>query len=277
MTGLIVPSDVSRSPPGLSVYSIAVLGRVIVSLRTPQQRKRFHRGFLEAEAWGTAVSTNRIVGAVPAEEIKGLLAKLERMAFRSNEVVFEPSDPARYVYFPEGAVVSLRATMEDGRSTEVSLTGTEGFMGVGGFLGAETYGYTALVEIPGSCLRMETGAFKAEYRKGGALQARSLSYLRHLLAQVSQTAACNRLHRVSQRLARRLLMMHDRVRNNEFPMTHESLSYALGTPRSEVSFAAAALRRLKMIDYVRGKVAIVNREELESVSCECYAIIANFN
>jgi CRP-like cAMP-binding protein len=163
--------------------------------------------------------------------------------------------------------------MEDGRSAEVSLTGTEGFLGIGGFLGAQTYAYTALVEIPGPCLRMETEVFKAECRKGGALQARSYSYMRYLMAQVSQTAACNRLHRVTQRLARRLLMIHDRVRANEFPATHESMSYALGTPRSEVSFAAEGLRRLRIIDYARGKVVILNRADLESTSCECYTTI----
>lgn len=238
-----------------------------------QRVSRLRRGLPEPDGQITGVSTNRIVGAAPAEEFNRLLGKLERMALRSNDVLFEPNDPATHVYFPEGGVLSLQTTMEDGRSAEVSLTGTEGFLGVGGFLGAETYGYTALVEIPGSCLRMETEAFKRSCSRGGKLQARSLSYLRYLMAQISQTAACNRLHRVTQRLARRLLMMHDRVRTNEFPTTHESMSYALGTPRSEVSFAADGLRRLKVIDYVRGTVVIVNRNELEKLSCECYTII----
>jgi CRP-like cAMP-binding protein len=244
-----------------------------VSPRTPRKRNSFERGALTAEAGLTGVSINRILAAAPPEQIGLLANRLERIAARSNDVLFEPSDPARYVYFPEGAVISLQATMEDGRSTEISLTGTEGFVGVGGFLGAETYAYTGLVEVAGSCLRMETETFKAECRNGRELQARSFSYLRYLVAQISQTVACNRLHRVSQRLARRLLMLQDRVRKTEFPMTHETLSYALGTPRSEVSFAAEGLRRLGIINYGRGKVVIINREALESFSCECYAII----
>ena len=221
----------------------------------------------------TGVSTNRILGAASPEQIAGLAHKLERVALRPGDVIFEPSDLARYVNFPVGPVISVQATMEDGRSAEISLAGTEGFLGVSGFLGAETYGYTGLVEIAGSCLRMETELFKAECRNSKELQARSLSYLRYLIAQISQTVACNRLHRVSQRLARRLLMLQDRLRMLEFPLTHESLSYALGTPRSEVSFAAEGLRRLGMIDYARGKVAIINREALENFSCECYGII----
>jgi len=246
---------------------------VIVSPRTQHRRNRVHRGFLASEVGATGISINRVVGAVPAPEIERLASQLERIALRTNDIVFDPSDPVRCVFFPEGAVIPLQATMEDGRCAEISLTGAEGFLGVAGFLGAQTYGHTAVVEIGGSCLRMDLEAFKAACKNGGALQARSLSYLRYLIAQTSQTVACNRLHRVSQRLARRLLMMQDRVRKNEFPMTHEFLSYALGTPRSEVSFAAEALRRLRMIDYARGKVAIVNRQELASFSCECYAII----
>jgi len=244
-----------------------------VSPRNPRRRNRFHPGFLAADGVATGVSTNRIVGAISPQELAPLADKLERVALRSNDIVFEPHDPVRYVYFPEGAVLSLQTTMEDGRSAEVSLVGSEGFLGASGFLGAETYGHTALVEIAGSCLRMQMDSFKAACTSGGTLQARSMSYLRYLIAQTSQTAACNRLHRVSKRLAKRLLMIQDRVHKSEFPMTHESLSYALGTPRSEVSFAAEALRRLGMIDYARGKVAIINREELHSFSCECYAII----
>jgi CRP-like cAMP-binding protein len=244
-----------------------------VPQRTPHQKKRARRGLLAAEVGITGVTINRILGAVRTEEIAGLANKLERIALRSNDILFEPSDAARYVYFPEGAVISLQATMEDGRSTEVSLTGTEGFLGVSGFLGAETYMYTGLVEIEGPCLRMEMETFKAECRNGGVLQARTLSYLRYLITQISQTVACNRLHRVSQRLARRLLMIQDRVRKNQFPVTHESLSFALGTPRSEVSFAAEGLRRLGIIDYSRGTVAVINRESLESFSCECYSFI----
>ncbi len=216
---------------------------------------------------------NQILAALPAKEIKRLQPRLERVVFRSNDIVYRPGEAAGYVYFPEDAVISLVANLADGRSVEVNLTGNEGLLGMRVVLGAKNYWYTALAQIPGSCLRVDAETFKAEFRRGGALQLQTLHYLRYLLVQVSENAACNRVHRVKQRLARRLLMIQDRVQKDEFPMTHESISYMLGTPRSEVSLAAEALRRSGIINYARGKVTILNRRELESASCECYQVI----
>lgn len=216
---------------------------------------------------------NRILRALPPEELKRLLPSAERIAFRANEILFNAGEPALYIYFPQEAVISLLGTSEDGRSAEVSMAGAEGILGVREILGANTYCYTAVVEIPGSCLRLQSEVFRAEFRGGGALQFRVLNYLRYLLLQISQAAVCNRLHRVKERLARRLLMILDRVRRDEFPMTHESLSLALGTPRPEVSFAAEALRSMGTIAYERGNVTILDRQKLEAASCECYRII----
>lgn len=201
------------------------------------------------------------------------MPNLERIAFHSEGMVFNPGDPCRYVYFPEDTIVSLLAMMADGRSAEVSLIGAEGILGIHGMLGGHTYSYAAHVEVPGSAVRMETKVFTAEFQRGGLFQTRTLSYLDYLVLQISQMAACNRLHRVRQRFARRLLMIQDRVGKDEFPMTHESLSYVLGTPRSEVSLAAESLRRSGSIQYARGKVKILSRSGLESASCECYQVI----
>lgn len=217
--------------------------------------------------------SNRLLAALGEKDIKAMLPGLERVELRSSHILFRVGESARYVYFPEAALISLLVTMEDGRSAEVCLIGTEGILGVHEILGAERCQYTAVVAVPGSCLRMDIKTFKAHFTNRSALQLRLVEYLRYLLVQVSQTAACNRLHRVKQRLARRLLMIQDRVGRAEFPMTHESLSAALGTPRSEVSFAAAALRFLRIIDYTHGKVVILNRQHLESASCECYHVI----
>jgi CRP-like cAMP-binding protein len=218
-------------------------------------------------------ATNWILAGLPPHEIDASLPPLDRIVFRANEIVFRPGEPTRYLYFPEDTVISLLSIMEDARSAEVSLTGSEGALDVGGILGLETHCYAAQVEIPGSALRSETKAFRVEFERSGPLQARYLKYMSHLLLQISQTAACNRLHRVRQRLARHLLMIQDRVRRDEFPMTHETLSLVLGTPRSVVSFAAELLHRLGAIDYARGKVIIHSREKLESESCECYAMV----
>jgi CRP-like cAMP-binding protein len=247
-------------------------GLVVRFRRSSKWREKFRIHSVEADD-PPSEPTNRILAALPSRDASRVLQRSEGILFPSSEVLFRPGELARYVYFPQQAVISLLATMEDGRSVEVGLIGVEGILGLREFLGAGTYQHTALVEIPGSCLRMEMEKFKSEFARGGMIQARSLGYLRYLFDQISQTAACNRLHRVRQRLARHLLMIQDRVRRDEFPMTHESLSYVLGTPRSEVSFAAESLRRLGSIAYERGIVTILNREKLQSASCECYGVI----
>ena len=216
---------------------------------------------------------NRLLRSLAANESERLRPCLERVAFRTNQTVFTAGEPARYLYFPEEAIVSLLATMEDGRGAEVSLIGAEGTFGIDGVLGARTYRYPAVAVSEGSCLRMQMEKFKAEFARGNGLQYRVLNYFRYLLVQVSQTAACNRLHRVKQRLARRLLMIQDRLGRSEFEMTHESFADALGTPRSEVSFAADVLRHIRAINYTRGNIQILDREKLEFASCECYDVI----
>ena len=201
------------------------------------------------------------------------MSAVETVSLRLNAYVFRAGDPLHYVYFPQDAVTSLVASLEDGRSVEVSLTGSEGILGIPSILGRSTYWYSALVQIPGSCLRIEAEMFNAEFQRGGALQDRTLRYLGYLLTQVSQNAACNRVHRVKQRLARRVLMIQDRVRKDEFPMTHEVFAAMLGAPRSDVSIAADGLRKSGIIDYARGRVTILSRQELELACCECYRII----
>ena len=164
--------------------------------------------------------------------------------------------------------------MEDGKSTEVGLIGDEGLLGIPAILGGETSGYSAIIQAPGNCLRIKVADLKAEFNRDGALRNRLLGYVRLLLLQISQTAACNRLHHLEQRFARWLLMVHDRVRKDEFPVTHEVLSLVLGAPRSEVSVAAASLRKEWFIRYWRGKITILDRQGLEKAACECYRVVA---
>jgi CRP-like cAMP-binding protein len=218
-------------------------------------------------------SNNKILNGLPPDALKRLAPGLERLALDSSETLFHPGESVRYVYFPEEAVISMVANMADGKSVEVRLTGAEGVAGIGALFGAKAHWYTAIVQIRGSCRRMEAERFNAEFRRGGAMQARTLAYIRYALVQIAQNAACNRVHRVKQRLARHLLMLQDRVQENEFPTTHESLSYSLGTPRSEISVAAESLRKAGIIGYARGKVSILRRERLVSAACECYEII----
>lgn len=238
-----------------------------------QEAKSFRFGLFEGEDPPQDPPENRVLRALPPEERKRLVPNAERVAFSANEIVFRTGESARYVYFPQDGAISLLGTTEDGRSVEVSITGAEGVVGIRELLGTNTYSHTALVEIPSTCLRLRTETLREEFRRGGMFQFQVLNYLRYLLLQISQAALCNRLHRVKQRLARRLLMIQDRVGKDKFAMTHDSLSLALGTPRSEVSFAAEGLRVMGIIGYERGNITILNREKLESASCECYGII----
>jgi CRP-like cAMP-binding protein len=219
------------------------------------------------------MSTNQILARLPEKESKRLLPHLQFVSLRLKEVLYRPGEPIQYAYFPQNAVLSMIAPMDDGRSVEVTLIGHEGMMGIRAILGAETHWYDSVVQIPGGCLRIDAKVLQTEFRRGGVLQERLLHFINYLLVQLSQTAACNRIHRLEQRLARWLLMAHDRVKQDEFPMTHEFLSSMLGAPRSEVSIAAGALRKSGVIRYARGKMTIVDRKGLQSAACECYQIL----
>jgi len=218
---------------------------------------------------------NQILAVLDTEQLKRLQRNMQSVSVHLGDVLLEPSDRIRHVYFPQnGALISLLATMEDGKSVEVSLVGNEGAVGIPAILGGDRSGYTALVQGPGDCLKIRVGDLKAEFDAGGVLHDSLLRYIRYLLAQISQTAACNRLHRLEQRFARWLLMVHDRAKKDEFPVTHEFLSLMLGAPRSEVSVVAGNLRKSWCIRYWRGKVTILDRQGLEKASCECYRAVA---
>jgi CRP-like cAMP-binding protein len=148
-------------------------------------------------------------------------------------------------------------------------------VGVRALLAGKTYWYTSVVQVPGGCLKINAELLRAEFRRCGVLQERLLHYTSSLLVQSAQMAACNRVHRLQQRLARWLLMTRDRARQDGFPMTHEFLSDMLGTPRSEVSAAVGALRRSGFIRPGRGRMVILDPKALESAACECYQILRN--
>lgn len=219
------------------------------------------------------VSKNRILGHLPKTEIKRLLPHMRLVALPLKHVLYQPGEPIRYAYFPEDAVVSMIAPMDDGRSVEVTLIGNEGMLGLRAVLAGKTYWHVSVVQVPGGCVRMNAKVLQAEFKRGGVLQERLLHYTSYLLVQTAQMAACNRIHHQKQRLARWLLMAHDRVTEDEFPMTHEFLGEMLGTPRSEVTTAAGSLRRSGLIRYQRGRMTILDRKGLETAACECYQIL----
>jgi CRP-like cAMP-binding protein len=218
-------------------------------------------------------SKNRLLAGLPPKDYNRLQPHFESVSFPLSHLLFRSGEPVRYVYFPEDAVVSLVNVMQEGQNIEVGLVGREGVAGIEAILGARTYEYNAVIQAAGSCLKVEARLLQSEFSRDGILLEGLHGYFRQFLRQVSQTAACNGLHRLPKRLARWLLMTHDRVGKDVFPATHEFLSNMLGANRSEVTLAAGVLRRAGHLSYSRGMVTILDRKSLESATCECYGVV----
>jgi len=214
--------------------------------------------------------SNNVLAALPAPAYRALHAALEPVQLEFGEILYEAGQAIDCVYFPNDSLVSL-LTVVDGRSAlEVGLVGYEGMVGVPLALGSRVSPVRALVQGAGSALRMGAARFRREFARSPPLQRALYRYLDSLMAQITQTAACNRFHVVEARLARWLLMTSDRVRSAEFRLTHEFLSHMLGVRRVGVTEAATALQRRKLIAYSRGRIGILDRRGLEAASCACY-------
>jgi CRP-like cAMP-binding protein len=216
---------------------------------------------------------NRILAALPGNEYQRLAPHLEEVPLTLGDVLYWPGDQVKFVYFPQTAVVSLIAAMKDGVTVEAGLTGREGMVGVSALLGAETTPHEMIVQHEGRALRMKAERLCEHTKEGGVLHDRLLRYMHLLFTQVTQTAACNRLHTLNQRLARWLLMINERVCSPEFKLTQEFISRMLGVRRAGVSVAANTLQQRGLINYSRGSIRILNRAALKAESCECYRIV----
>lgn len=218
-------------------------------------------------------SWTSLLSALPPEDYAHLLPKLQPVSLSLGHVVYESSHRLEHVYFPTGCVVSLLYTMDNGSTAEMGLVGNDGVVGIALFLGGETTPNRAVVQIAGSAWRMNAKVLREEFVRGGPFQHLLLRYTQALITQISQTAVCNRLHSVEQRLCRWLLLSRDRVNSNELVMTQEFISNMLGGRRESVSVAAGRLQAAGLIGYRRGHVTILDRKGLEVRACECYHIV----
>jgi CRP-like cAMP-binding protein len=218
---------------------------------------------------------NSLLAALPREDYQDLLRELEPVVLTSGEVLFEPGQRIRHVYFPGDAHVSLLMIVEESKALEVGLVGREGMVGIPLALGAELSPVRALVQGSGGAVRMKASAFQAALARCAPLQREMYRYAYAKLVQARQTAACNRFHPVEARLARWLLMTRDRVRSDQFHLTHEFLADTLGIRRAGVTNAATSLQQRKLISYRRGNITILDRSGLRAVSCACYEIVRN--
>jgi CRP-like cAMP-binding protein len=216
---------------------------------------------------------NRLLRSLPPEDYARLGSQLELVDLAFKQPLYAPQQPIPFVYFLEGGVVSLLITMHNGATVEVATVGHEGFVGVPVFLGATSLPGTALCQIPGSAFRLPAASFREAVRQNHALQLAAERYTQGLFNEIAQSAACNRLHTIPQRASRWLLLTHDRVQADSYPLTHEFLSQMLGVRRAGATEALGELQRAGLIRSQRGQLTIVNRAGLERLSCECYWVV----
>ena len=217
-----------------------------------------------------AASANRMLCALPDIEYESLLGDLEPVSLSYGEVLYQPGEKISQVYFPNDCPISLLTVVEGNRSLEVGLVGREGMVGSPLALGSITSPVRALVQGSGTALRMTCAQFMKHYRRSPVLQQALLAFIEESLNQVTRNAACNQFHAIQPRLARWLLMMHERVPSRSFYLTHDYLADMLGTRRETVTQGAHALKCRGLIKYSRGNLTILNQRGLEAMACSCY-------
>ena len=219
---------------------------------------------------------NRLLAALPRKDYRKLLPFLEPIELAFAEVLYEPQARIRHVYFPTNSFVSMLTTVDAQKAAEVGLIGCEGMIGVPAALGIAVSPFRAVVQGGGKAMRMNIADFRRNFSNNAALRQELFLFTHLMMIQIAQTAACNRFHVVTQRMARWLLMTHDRVSSNEFRITQEFLALMLGVRRVGVNVAARSLQKRKLIDYRRGSVTILDHRGLEAAACGCYKTVKDF-
>ena len=217
--------------------------------------------------------TNKVLLATPDDEYNLMRADLTYVDLPHHLSLHEPTQKIEFVYFPNRGMVSQVVVTKDGRTVEVGVVGKEGYVGAGLAVGLSRSSVREVVQIGGDGFRMTGNALERILGSAPQLQVILNRHTGLQGMQVAQTAACNRLHDIQQRLSRWLLMTQDRVDSGTLPITHDFIATMMGTDRSTVSLSAAVLQKKGIIEYVRGAVKIVSRRKLEKSACECYGVI----
>jgi CRP-like cAMP-binding protein len=216
---------------------------------------------------------NQLLASLSAAEFKRLSAHLEPFPMPLGQVVYESGRALDHVYFPTTAIVSLLYVMEDGSSAEIAVVGNEGLVGISLFMGGETTPSRAVVQSAGHAFRLAARHLRTEFNRSGPMQHLLLRYTQSLITQMAQTAVCNRHHSVDQQLCRWLLLSLDRLPTQELVMTQELIANMLGVRREGVTAAAGKLQEAGVIEYRRGRIKVLDRPKLETMSCECYEVV----
>jgi CRP-like cAMP-binding protein len=216
---------------------------------------------------------NRLLAALPPEVLKRLRPALRSEPLVQGDVLMEAGAPIEHVYFPEQGMISAVCVFSDSHVAEMATTGCEGFVSVVAALGGTHALARQIVQVPGTALSLDAGLFRRMLDEEPALRSVALSYAQAHIAQTMHFGACNGVHTVEQRYARWLLMCHDRVKGDVFPLTQEFLAQMLSVHRPTVSVVAQSLQKAGLIRYSRGLVTVLDRKGLEEVSCACYGML----
>jgi len=220
---------------------------------------------------------NKLLLAIPDQEFRKIRSRLQFIELPHHLTLHQPHQSVRFAHFPNAGLISLVVELKDGRTVEAGLLGNEGASGMPAVLGLSRSPLREIVQIEGDAFRVRVNALRELLPSTPVLQATLNRYAAGLAMQVAQTAACNRLHKIEERLSRWLLIAQDRLDSGIVPITHDFLATMLGTDRPSVTVAAGILQREGIIEYPRGFVRILNRKKLDSFACECYALIKQYN
>lgn len=239
----------------------------------PQERSSIHHADAPSAATTLAVhdlEANRLLAGLPDEELERLRAAADRVRPRMRQLLYEQGGPMEYAYFPQSGVFSLLAEMADGSIIETLTVGNEGMLGLPSVLGATRSPTRAICQISGWALRIPVPALLEAAPRTGVLFDRLARYAQARLASLSRSVACNRMHSAQQRYARWVLITHDRVGSDEFPITQDFLAQMLGVTRPTVSAVGQELVSAGLVHYAQGRLTVDDRARLERMTCECY-------
>ena len=216
---------------------------------------------------------NHLLSALPPAEFARLSPHLELVSLSLGEVLYESGCELRHVYFPTTSIISLLYVLENGASAEIAVVGNEGILGIALFMGGQTTPNRAVVQSAGQAYRLLGTLMKEEFDRSGPLMRLLLRYTQALIAQMTQTAVCNRHHTIEQQLCRWLLLSLDRLPSDSLSMTQDLIANMLGVRREGVTEAAGKLQREGLIRYARGRIDVIDRDGLERRVCECYSVV----
>ncbi len=221
----------------------------------------------------SAIPSNRLLASIPKSQFDILSAKMETVPLEFGEPIYEAGAAIVRIYFPESGIISLLSEVAEDSTLEVGIVGSEGLAGVSVFLGVPVSPNRAIVQGSGLARTMSPRAFLAACKSSEKLSKAVRLFIHSLLTQISQSAVCNRYHRIESRMSRWLLMTQDRMRSDEFRITQDFLSNMLGVRREAVNIAAGHLQRRGLVSYSRGKLTVMDRQGLEDAACPCYGLI----